>query len=94
MRQNGTILHRQTVCRWCGEELEHKATGRARKFCSPRCRVSFNRAMKRYARECIDAALAGRPEPFRNFGYPIEICSYIVNPDGTVTRRERVTERI
>jgi hypothetical protein len=94
MLRNRTTLYRQTVCRWCGEELEHAPTGRAREFCSARCRVYFNRALKRHARQCVDAALAGRPEPLRNFGYPVEIRQYVVNPDGTVTRREYVTERI
>ena len=91
--ERNTILYRQTVCRWCGEELQHAPTGRGRKFCSTRCRVYYQRASKRHARKCVDAMLAGRPEPLQRFGYPIEIRQFVVNDDGTVTRRERVAER-
>jgi excisionase family DNA binding protein len=40
------IVFRQNHCRWCGTELERKATGRPRKFCSDRCRMSYWRAKK------------------------------------------------
>jgi excisionase family DNA binding protein len=40
------IVFRQNHCLWCGAELERKATGRPRKFCSDRCRMSYWRAKK------------------------------------------------
>lgn len=85
MYRNETIIHRQVHCRWCGEELEHRPTGRAREFCSDKCRVYHRRAFKRHARACVDAALAGKPEPECDFGQPIEIRSYVVSSrDGLV----------
>lgn len=82
-------ISRQTVCRWCGKELEHSATGRPKEYCSAHCRVYFNRAMKEHASACVDAALAGEPEPERDFGYPIEIKGYLIQPDGTTVREDR-----
>ena len=73
-----TTVHRQVHCLWCGRELRHQATGRPRETCSTRCRVALNRARKQYAIACVDAALAGEPEPARDFGYPIEIRHYDV----------------
>jgi len=82
-----TIIHRQEICVWCGSELEHKATGRDKRFCSAKCRVYHKRALKRWAKCCIDATLAGDPEPSQDFGYPVKIARYVVNPDGSVTKR-------
>ena len=73
-----TTIYRQTHCLWCGRELQHKATGRPRETCCAKHRVALNRARKRYALACVDAALAGEPEPARDFGYPIEIRCYTV----------------
>jgi endogenous inhibitor of DNA gyrase (YacG/DUF329 family) len=87
MRQN--IIHRQVHCLWCGAELKHKATGRAKEFCSSKCRVYHRRAFKRWIRECVKAALAGDPEPERDFGYPIKIRSYMIGADGSVTKWTR-----
>ena len=58
-----TRRYLQTHCVNCGDALEHKATGRPRRFCSARCRVAHRRAMKRWADESITAILAGEPEP-------------------------------
>jgi hypothetical protein len=82
-------VYRQVRCRWCGKELEHAATGRAKEYCSGHCRVYYNRARKEYASRCVDAALAGEPEPEQDFGYPIELAHYVINDDGTTTRRDR-----
>jgi hypothetical protein len=84
-----TTLYRQEHCLWCGAELEHRAAGRGKQFCGARCRVYYQRAVKRHAGQCVDAALAGEPEPARDFGHPIKITSYTVNADGTVTKRRR-----
>jgi endogenous inhibitor of DNA gyrase (YacG/DUF329 family) len=84
-----TIIHRQVHCQWCGAELDHAPTGRAKRFCSTRCRVAYNRAMKRHAAACVDAALAGQPEPPRDFGQPVEIRTYAIDDVGNVTKRAR-----
>jgi hypothetical protein len=84
-----TVIQRQTRCLWCGEELEHNATGRAKRYCSAHCRVYYNRARKEYASRCVDAALAGEPEPERDFGYPIELATYLIQDDGSVVRYRR-----
>jgi predicted nucleic acid-binding Zn ribbon protein len=86
-----TTIFRQVHCLWCGAELHHKATGRGREFCSAKCRVYYARALKRHAARCVDAALAGEPEPARDYGYPVEIAHYTVGEDGTVTKRSRST---
>jgi excisionase family DNA binding protein len=41
-----TVVFRPSHCLWCGTELERRATGRPRKFCSDRCRTSCWRAKK------------------------------------------------
>lgn len=50
-------------CKVCQEPLEHKETGRPAEFCSGRCRVKYHRAVKKWARACVDAMLAGKIEP-------------------------------
>lgn len=84
-----TTIFRQVHCLWCGAELQHKATGRGKEYCSARCRVYYSRAMKRRAARCVEAALANEPEPERDYGYPVEITHYTVGEDGTVTKRGR-----
>lgn len=83
------IIHRQVHCRMCGKPLEHKRTGRAKEYCSARCRVYYRRALKRWASASVDAALAGDPEPECDFGHPVEIRSFVVSSDGAVTKRDR-----
>jgi len=85
-RYGETTLYRQVRCMWGGPPLEHKADGRNREYCSDKCRVYRNRAEKRYARACVDAALAGQPEPARDFGYPVEMSRYRVSSNGAVTK--------
>lgn len=87
-----TTICRQAVCQWCGAELAHARTGRPRRFCSTQCRAAYNRAMKRHARACVDAALAGEPEPPRDFGQPARFASYEIDEAGNVTRRARLTK--
>ena len=84
-----TTIWRQEICYWCGAELVHSATGRGKRFCSAKCRIYHRRAVKKWARACDDEALAGQPEPARDFGYPVKIATYEVAPDGTVTKRPR-----
>lgn len=81
-----TIIYRQVHCRMCGVELEHKPSGRGREFCGAACRVAWNRAHKRWVRASVDAALAGDPEPSGGWGYPVEIASYDVHENGSVTK--------
>ena len=83
-----TTLYRADVCAHCGEPLEHKPTGRPRRFCSTRCRVAHRRAMKRWAHQAVDAALAGDPEPALP-GAETHVQGYTVGGDGTVTKRAR-----
>jgi endogenous inhibitor of DNA gyrase (YacG/DUF329 family) len=84
-----TILYRQVHCLYCGAELEHKAEGRDKSFCSAKCRMYYRRALKRWSARCVDAALAGDPEPEQDFGHPVEIAQYRVNSDGSVTKCSR-----
>jgi len=58
-----TTLYRLAICAHCGADLEHKGTGRPRRFCSTRCRVAHLRAMRRWAHQAVDAIMAGEPEP-------------------------------
>lgn len=88
-RQPVTRVHRQVRCRWCGEELEHAATGRPRAYCGASCRVAFNRARRRHSARVVEAALAGDPEPEADYGYPIDMATYVIEEDGTTTRQER-----
>jgi len=60
-----TILYRLAICAHCGKDLEHKGTGRPRRFCSARCRVAYGRALKAWARKSVDAILTGEPAPAR-----------------------------
>lgn len=82
-----TTLYRQTICRWCGAELEHKPNGRDKRFCSAKCRVYWRRASQRWARASVEAILAHEPEPKPDFGYPIDMARYTVHKDGTVTKQ-------
>jgi len=82
-------IHRQVRCLWCGQELEHAPTGRPKRYCCPDHRVRYNRAMKKHARECAEAALAGEPEPERDFGYPIEFATYEIEGDEVRRRDEK-----
>lgn len=74
-------LARQRICYFCGCELQHKATGRARHFCSTRCRMAHRRAVRDHAERCVDAALAHLPEPPRDFGYPVRLARYAIVGD-------------
>lgn len=80
------IFYRLDICKNCGDPLEHKATGRPRRFCGARCRVAHRRAMKRWAHESIDAILVGDPEPALP-GARVCIEGYEVGADGAVTKR-------
>ena len=75
------VFFRQEHCEWCGATLEHKRTGRGRRFCGARCRVGYRRAMIDHARRCVDATLAGLPEPPRDFGRPVRIAQYRIVGD-------------
>lgn len=46
------------TCRWCGQPLERKHTGRPRVWCSDACRKAHERAFPR-----IPADLAPLPDP-------------------------------
>jgi excisionase family DNA binding protein len=50
-------VHRQVYCLWCGKKLEHRSTGRPKKFCSAKCRVYYGRAKKQHARTSAEDAL-------------------------------------
>jgi hypothetical protein len=82
-------ISRLARCQWCGAELEHQATGRPRCFCSTRCRVAYNRAVKQHAAACVEAALAGKPEPPRDFGQPAKYTSFEIDDAGNVAKRAR-----
>ena len=87
-------IYRLDVCAHCGDPLEHKPTGRPRRFCSTRCRVAHRRAMKRWAHASVDAIIASDPEPALP-GAASSIQAYDVAGDG-VTKRTRpgdVTKR-
>jgi len=55
--------YERPTCRVCGQELEHKETGRAKEFCSGKCRVKYHRAVKKWVKASVEASLAGQPEP-------------------------------
>jgi len=59
------------------------AMGRPRRFCSAKCRVAHNRAFKRWARESVDAALAGKPEPGPP-GKAVELARYETDQAGNL----------
>jgi len=81
-----STIYRQAVCLWCGAELHHSPKGRPKMFCKGSCRASYNRALKRWARQSIDAVLAGDPEPPPNFAQPVQTARYYVDPHGNVTK--------
>jgi hypothetical protein len=87
--QRKTVISRQVVCQWCGAELKHANTGRPKRFCSTKCRAAYNRAMKQHAQACVEAALAGEPEPPREFGQPARFAPYEIDEDGDVTKQAR-----
>ena len=91
-RYGATILYRQVYCEWCGAELEHKPVGRDKRFCSPQCHGYWNRANELWARACVDAALAGEPEPRANFGYPRTLGRYRLWSDGHISLEYIVTK--
>ena len=75
-RRTETIIFRQSHCLWCSTELEHRATGRPRKFCSDKCRVSYWRAEK--------WVLTDDPELLRGLGFPVGMVPYTIDSDGLV----------
>lgn len=55
-------------CLACGEPLPEQATtGRRRRFCNAACRMRYHRGLKRWAKRAVDAALAGEPEPPKDY---------------------------
>ena len=56
-------------CLVCGEPLQHKPTGRPRRFCSPACRQKDWREVRKWAKAAVDAALTGEPEPLIAWRY-------------------------
>jgi predicted nucleic acid-binding Zn ribbon protein len=84
-----THISRLAHCQMCGADLEHSATGRPKRFCSTRCRLAYHRAMKRHAAACVDAALAGEPEPPRDYGQPIKYTTFEIDDAGNVTKQAR-----
>ena len=50
-------------CLVCGEPLEHKATGRPRRFCSDACKQKDYREMRLWAKAAVDADLLGIEAP-------------------------------
>ncbi len=80
-------LYRQEICRHCGAELTHKRTGREKVFCSAKCRVYYKRKMVKWARQCVDATLAGHRQPAKDFGYPVQMARFWIHSDGSVTKR-------
>jgi len=84
-----TTIVRLEFCRWCGADLEHKHTGRPRRFCSDKCRAAHHQAVKRYARRCVDASLAGQPKPPKNYDQPVSFGRYNVDTKGNVTKQEQ-----
>ena len=81
-----TTILRCDVCRQCGEPLQHKRTGRPKRFCSARCRMAYRRALKRWAHRANDAALAGEQEPAPP-GVEVHIACYTLDQAGNVTKR-------
>lgn len=79
-------IRRQVHCLWCGTELEHSVPGRPRRFCSDKCRVYYWRAVKQQIEACADGALAGDSQLLKDLGFPIEMASYTINPDGAATK--------
>jgi endogenous inhibitor of DNA gyrase (YacG/DUF329 family) len=57
------MAYEPLYCLVCGEMLEHKPTGRPRRFCSARCKQTDYRELRKWAKAAVEAALAGEPEP-------------------------------
>jgi hypothetical protein len=45
--------------------------------------------MKAHAAACVEAALAGKPEPPKDYGQPIEFRHFEVDDAGRVTKQPR-----
>lgn len=58
------------ICRVCGERLDIDHIGRRRKFCSAACRQKNYREEKKWTKKAVDAALAGEPEPPKDWLHP------------------------
>jgi len=63
------VKKRTYRCIVCGGELEHKSTGRPRRFCSNACRQMDYRELRKWAQASVEAFLAGRPEPPQGWRY-------------------------
>lgn len=57
-----TFAYEAPRCLVCGKELEHKTTGRPRRFCSNACKQLDYREFRRWARATVEAELLGLPE--------------------------------
>ena len=56
------MAYEPLFCLVCGEKLEHKSTGRPRRFCSAKCKQKDYRELRKWAKAAVEAALAGEPE--------------------------------
>ena len=84
MKRNDIL--RQTHCILCGEPLTHRARGKAKRFCGSKCRVYYGRYVRYYAKACVNAALAGKPEPTSPF-YPVSLAYYECLDNGDTKKR-------
>lgn len=57
------MAYEQETCTVCPRVLDHKPTGRPRKFCSGRCRTAYHQAIQRWVTAYVDATLNDWPPP-------------------------------
>ena len=82
-----TVIRRQVHCLRCGAELEHRATGCPKRFCSSKCRMVYTRQAKNgRATARAGAALPSDPQPPTDSDHPIELAFYVINDDGSTTK--------
>ena len=61
--------HEAARCLVCGDSLEHKATGRPRRFYSDACKQKDYREFTKWVRATVDSELAGGPELPKDWRY-------------------------
>ena len=69
--QEKSMAYEALFCLVCGRDLEHKPTGRPRRFCSARCKQRDYREIRRWASAAVDAAMAKLPEPPMRWRYMV-----------------------
>ncbi len=72
--------HGASYCLVCGRDLQRKATGRPRRFCSNACRQRDYRELCRWAKRAVDAAQAGDPEPAQRWRWAVQFEAHCSGP--------------